>query len=644
MAGKFGSLLYAGAIAVAAATLSGTTAYAQSAVEFWIEQQRQSVPVYQAYQNREYEVYPGRSYGPWRIPGWAREYAPDGQDRGPTPLHVEVKAPGYRTYVPDQLKTITLDKICHIDMASNAPVAPALETPTFAQACAVDSAISIRALPEVAAALQDYYANHPHFVWINQGIVSDKARAAMADLALSGRYGLSPDDYAVPLPKQSEGDETARLKAMMKFELNLSAKALTYVLDAERGRVDPDRMSDYYDLPRKHIDLVAALTQMAQSNDIVSFLDNRNPDNLQFRALVAALSQAKAAAPKQAITLADDTFIAPGTRNPALPAIIAAIRQRASTALKQKYAATLADYRDGDHYGPQLVRLVRAFQKQHGLNADGIIGNNTIQVLKASAPRDRIKKIVLAMERLRWLPRNLGNRYVLLNEAAFEVTFIDGNKPPLSMPVVEGKPSRQTYVFADTIKSVEYNPSWSVPRSILINEMLPHLYRDPSYLSRHGYIVINSHGQKVPSSAINWGAVARNQITVDVKQPPGPRNALGLLKIEFPNKHAIYMHDTPEKSLFNHAQRAFSHGCVRLKYPREMAAALLGKPVSYIDQRIAQGENVSEKVPGDIPVYLVYFTAWPDQTGTMHYYGDVYGRDGYLSDALAKTEAARKAG
>jgi murein L,D-transpeptidase YcbB/YkuD len=138
--------------------------------------------------------------------------------------------------------------------------------------------------------------------------------------------------------------------------------------------------------------------------------------------------------------------------------------------------------------------------------------------------------------------------------------------------------------------------------------------------------------------------VARNQISVDVKQPPGPRNALGLLKIEFPNKHAIYMHDTPEKSLFNHAQRAFSHGCVRLKYPREMAAALLGKPVSYIDQRIAEGVNASENVPGDIPVYLAYFTAWPDQTGTVHYYGDVYGRDGHLSDALAKTEAARKAG
>jgi murein L,D-transpeptidase YcbB/YkuD len=644
MANRIGSLMQAAAM-VAIAVGWGTPAHAQSAVQFWIEEQGRPAPVYQAYQDQGYGIYPDRgpSFGPW--PNWGRRYAPvyppDSQD---APPHIKVKAPEYRAYVPDRPQTTTLDKVCQIDMASNAAVSPAPAAPTFAQACAVAPSTTLRTQPDVAAALQDYYSTHPHFVWVNQGQISNKARAALAELALSGRYGLSPDDYAVSLPNLSQGDETARLKAMMKFELSLSAKALTYVLDAERGRVDPDRMSDYYDLPRKHVDLVGALTHMAQSNNIVAFLDSRNPDNPRFRALVAALAEAKAAAPQQTIALADNTFIAPGARNPALPAVITAIRQRSSKAFKEKYASTLAHYQGDDAYGPQLVLMVRDFQKEHHLKPDGIIGSNTIHTLKAAAPRDKIKKITLAMERLRWLPSKLGERYVFLNEAAFEVTFVDGNKKPLSMPVVVGKPSRQTYFFTDTIQSIEYNPYWNVPRSILVNEMLPHLYRDPSYLTRHGYIVTNSRGEEIPSSAVDWSAVARNQISVDVKQPPGPRNALGLLKIEFPNTHAIYMHDTPEKSLFNHAQRAFSHGCVRLKYPREMAAALLGKPESYIDQRIAERQNASEKVPGDIPVYLAYFTAWPDQTGTVHYYGDVYGRDGYLSDALAKTEAARKAG
>jgi murein L,D-transpeptidase YcbB/YkuD len=132
-------------------------------------------------------------------------------------------------------------------------------------------------------------------------------------------------------------------------------------------------------------------------------------------------------------------------------------------------------------------------------------------------------------------------------------------------------------------------------------------------------------------------------VSVDVRQPPGRGNALGRLKIEFPNAHAIYMHDTPAKSLFGHDTRAFSHGCVRLQHPREMAAALLGTDVAHIDARIARGDNSSEPVPGDIPVYLAYFTAWPDTHGAVHFYDDIYGRDGHLKEALAKTEAVRHA-
>ena len=171
--------------------------------------------------------------------------------------------------------------------------------------------------------------------------------------------------------------------------------------------------------------------------------------------------------------------------------------------------------------------------------------------------------------------------------------------------------------------------------------MLGHLYRDPSYLDRHGYQVLDERGRHVSSAAVNWGAVASDRESVDVRQPPGNRNALGRLKIEFPNDHAIYMHDTPEKQLFAHDRRAFSHGCVRLKKPRAMAAALLGSGIEHVDQKIAQGDNASEPVPGNIPVYLAYFTAWPDVNGVVHYYDDVYGRDDHLAEALKKTEAAR---
>jgi len=183
-----------------------------------------------------------------------------------------------------------------------------------------------------------------------------------------------------------------------------------------------------------------------------------------------------------------------------------------------------------------------------------------------------------------------------------------------------------------------------VPRSIVVNEMLPKLYRDGSYLDEHGYQVLNQRGHQIASNSVNWAAFARNAQSVDVRQPPGRRNALGLVKIEFPNKHAIYMHDTNEKAFFTRDMRALSHGCVRLQHPNEMAAAVLGKDVDYVQRKIARGDNATERAPGDIPVYLAYFTAWPDQNGVVHYYNDVYTRDAHLKTALEKTEAARKSG
>jgi murein L,D-transpeptidase YcbB/YkuD len=275
-----------------------------------------------------------------------------------------------------------------------------------------------------------------------------------------------------------------------------------------------------------------------------------------------------------------------------------------------------------------------------------MIGRNTIHALmqRDNDNAGKIGKIEMALERLRWLPRDLGNRYVFLNQAAFEVSYIDGDSKPLTMRAVVGRPDAQTYFFVDHIKDVQYNPYWNVPRSIVINEMLPKLYRDGSYLSDHGYEVLNQRGRQIASNSVDWAAYAKNTAGVEVRQPPGRHNALGLIKIEFPNKHAIYMHDTPEKSFFTRDMRALSHGCVRLQHPKEMAAAVLGKSVGYVEKQIARGENASERVPQEIPVYLAYFTAWPDQNGAVHYYNDVYDRDAHLKTALEKTEAARNGG
>ncbi len=246
------------------------------------------------------------------------------------------------------------------------------------------------------------------------------------------------------------------------------------------------------------------------------------------------------------------------------------------------------------------------------------------------------------MEQLRWLPSDLSDRYVFINTPAFEATYVEDGTEKLSMRTVVGGLGTQTYFFQDEIDYVEFHPYWGVPRSILVNKYLPKLYSDPSYLDRNGFEVVNSRGQTVASSSVNWAQYGAS-IPFDVRQKPGSGNALGEMKIMFPNAHAIYMHDTPEKHLFDRENRALSNGCVRLADPRAMAAAVLGWERSDVETRLQRPhsrENLSTKVP----VYVAYFTAWPNQAGEVEYFNDVYSRDEKTRTAIDKVDALRMSG
>ena len=655
-------------MACVAAIGAAGPAHAQSPTQYWHQQWQQQQRAPQPSFGGD-DWFGGRGRFGRSVSGYA-DWSDDGghqrsRPTGPMP-QVHMNNPTFYEYRPDTLKTVTFDKLCQVEVASNAqpapipaanadgaaaqpaadttaaPPAPAAQSP-FAQACAASQPVSMRVLPQVGDALTAWYSAHPQFVWVDDGKVSAKALAAMAALNASDKVGLAPADYRVDIPNLDGLDGAGRQSALLRFELSLSAKALTYVLDATRGRIDPDRLSGYHDLPRKTVDLGKAMDAMAQQADVAAWLDARNPDNPQFRALVAELARLRAASKKPTVQLSADIRIVPGDVDLHLADVLTAIGQ-AAPAVKQAYPNVFANT-DTDQYKGDAVAAVKAFQKAKGLAPDGMIGRSTIRALMGRNDNaGKIAKVEMALEELRWLPREFGNRYVFLNQPAFEVSYFDGSNKPLTMRAVVGRPDAQTYFFVDHIKDVEYNPYWNVPRSIVVNEMLPKLYRDASYLDEKGYEVLNQRGRKIASESVNWAAFARNAQSVDVRQPPGRRNALGLLKIEFPNKHAIYMHDTNEKSFFTRDMRALSHGCVRLQHPKQMAAALLGKNVEYVEKKIARGDNAFEHVAGDIPVYLAYFTAWPDQNGAVHYYNDIYTRDAHLKTALEKTKAARKNG
>jgi murein L,D-transpeptidase YcbB/YkuD len=571
-----------------------------------------------------------------------------------------VSSPKYYTYKADQPKLIAVSKFApKMEMASAERVMPAdgepeqtgsierLSTvPSFdfasnPRAYMID--VRAKAAPEVASAIEEFYAQHDGLLWVDAKGVTEKARSAMETLGKAAEVGLDPADYRVEDPSDTfvAVDDVTRQRQLMQFEIELSAAFLTYVMDATRGRIDPNRISEYYDFKRKDVNLKGALLNASASNDIAAYLESRSPSNPQFKALKEELARLRAEQGDdgERIEIAPGTLLKPGQANDQLPNIVAAIRKRGSDQLKIDHSLTLASYDGQTEYTHELVELVKAFQAENGLKPDGVVGKGTIRYLMGGDTNAaKIHKLLVAMEQMRWLPNDFGSRYVFINQPAFKVYYHENGREVFSMKTVIGSKANQTYFFQDTIRLVEYNPYWGVPRSIIVNEMLPKLRQDPSYLDRLGYET-SLGGRRVSSTEIDWHSTD----AVDVRQPPGRGNALGQLKIMFPNKHAIYMHDTPQKKFFERDMRALSHGCVRLAEPKKMAAAVMGTSIEEVEAEIATGQNKQVKVPEPFPVYIAYFTAFPNKDGVVEYFDDVYDRDTYMAKAFETTRKARQA-
>ncbi len=547
----------------------------------------------------------------------------------PEPLP-KVTGPRYYTYKAEATRPIVIPAAA----AVGAEIAPVTGARNFL------SAVKVNATADVAAAVEDYYKAGKPLIWVSETGITDQARAAMAALAAADVAGLSPEDYAVALPSDASdpADPDKPAKELARFELALSAKLLTYIDDTVRGRIDPNKLSGYHDFKRKSVNLKPVLNMSRLSPDVGAYIRSRDPDNSQFVAMRDELARLRAEDDQAGVvvTIAPDTLLKPGQSNPELANILAAIKKQASDAIRMQHGAVLESYAGTPDYTPELVAVVEAFQQEKGLKPDGVIGRATIRALTGHSNAEKIEKLIVAMEEIRWLPADFGPRYVFINQPAYMAYYVNDGHEQLSMRVVVGSKSNQTYFFQDQIETVEFNPYWGVPKSIIVNEMLPKLRQDPSYLDRLGYEV-SYNGRTVSSTAVDWNTTH----SVDVRQPPGGDNALGELKILFPNAHAIYMHDTPSKSFFKRDMRALSHGCVRLAEPRVMAAAVMGTNVGEIAKQIASGQNRAVQVPQKIPVYVSYFTAWPNKNGVVEYFDDVYGRDAATLKAFKVTSDAR---
>jgi murein L,D-transpeptidase YcbB/YkuD len=556
-----------------------------------------------------------------------------------------VSAPRYYTYKPEPMQQVATERFADpVVTGAVANASPSADPdPSITQRRYLTEA-HVMATADVAKALESYYGDQGKpLVWVSDNKVNDRARAALAVLADAGSVGLDPADYALLMPANSDSvNPVDRDRVLMQFELSLSAKVLAYVQDTVRGRLDPNKISGYHDFKRKDIKLEPVLKLIAASPDVTAYLNSRSPTSQEFTELKAELAKLRSeerAASGERLTVNLSGLLRPGDSSPEVANIVKAIEVHGSPALKAKHSALLSTYRGDPVYSPDVVALVEGFQKERGLTPDGVIGQSTVGAMVGETDESRVQKLIISMEQLRWLPEELGSRYVFINQPAFMVYYHNDNKEELSMRVVVGQKAHQTFFFENEIQTVEFNPFWGVPQSIIINEMLPKLRVDPNYLDRMGYEV-EVGGRAVASSSVDWYGSTQS---VSVRQPPSSDNALGELKILFPNSHAIYMHDTPQKSFFKKDMRALSHGCVRLADPRAMAAAVLNTSIADVAKQIAAGQNKAVPVPQRVPIYIAYFTAWPNKDGVVQFFDDVYDRDAYTQKALDATSRARQA-
>lgn len=485
--------------------------------------------------------------------------------------------------------------------------------------------------------LAAYEPRHFAPVWLAEGRPTDAAAEATRLLAAADAQGLVAADYdaarleAARRELASGGLATAATLA--SFDTGITLALLRQLSDLHGGRIDPKQLSFDYEIDPKHIDVVARLTTAVHEGDLAGIFSEVSPPLAQYRRLLRHLARYRALARDSRV----GPVVVPQTLRPGDPAPGADGLARWLAALGDLPAPPL----DPESvYGNDLVEAVRRFQTRHGLTPDGVIGPATARTLAVPAEQ-RVRQIELALERLRWIPVAAGERAVFVNIPAFELVAVDAvgsdAEPALTMRVVVGKAGTRTPVFSGALETVVFAPHWNVPRSITVQEELPKLRRNLGELTGRHFEIVQD-GAVLPANEASLDALATGRARL--RQRPGPGNALGRVKFLFPNAHNVYLHDTPSRQLFSHSRRDFSHGCIRVEKPTDLAEWVLRErsewPPEAIRAAMAGTRETFVRVDPPVAVVIVYATAVARTNGTISFFEDLYGYDAALERALAE--------
>ena len=460
-----------------------------------------------------------------------------------------------------------------------------------------------------------------------------KREQLLAAVAGSARHGLNPEDYHWTALSGLVGALPGEPPAALLVELDiLATDALTRLaFHLQFGKVNPEHLESSWNFTRDvgSVSPVTAIRSLLRADDLVAALDALAPDNDYYRGLLDALAgYREIAAAGGWPRIGDGETLRLGMRSARIVPLRARLRITGDLPADEPDG-------DGELFDPALEAAVMRFQARHGLDGDGAVGRRTLAALNVPVEA-RIEQLRVNLERVRWVFRDLDERFLVVNIARFRVVLVEGLRVVWSTRAVVGRPYRQTPVFKARMTYLEFNPTWTVPPTILAKDLLPELRQDPAALQRKNMSVLDFQGRRVDPATIDWTTVQARGFPYVMRQEPGPLNALGQVKFMYPNPHHIYMHDTPARELFARSERTFSSGCIRLEQPLELARILL-EGTEWDDAAIARvlssGRTRVVNLPQPVMVLMLYGTAVPEGD-RIYFAADVYSRDARLLAAL----------
>jgi murein L,D-transpeptidase YcbB/YkuD len=470
-------------------------------------------------------------------------------------------------------------------------------------------------------------------VWFTDAGLNARGQLMIQTIKSAQTQGLNPDDYNICFFERHCDDELASQRLWV--ELLLTKSLIRYIGDMLTGRLSPQDMNLNWHIEQPPVDTKAWLENIVQADDFAKALESLQPPHEGYRRLHAALLnyldlQAAGGWPR----IPEGPVLQIWDSHEQVPLIRRRLQAEGDLLMGPVENALLFD---------ETVKLaVEHFQVRYGIDVDGMVGPQTRSAMNVPVS-ERIEQMQLNLERWRWLPRDLGERYLLVNTASYELVVVEHNRVKTVMRVIAGTPERATPAVAGPVQSIVFNPYWYIPRKIAINDVIPRQQRNPDFFRAVGIRVFKNQQLRnhqaslteIPPSRIDWAKIDADHFPYQLRQDPGPQNSLGSVKIKFANDFALYLHDTPKQRLFQRETRAFSSGCIRVENAIELAEYLLasdnadenGWNRQKIRAVIDSGETVTVPLSSEIPLYLVYWTAWVSNDEHVYFRNDVYGWD-----------------